>query len=160
MKLSDVRPPKGAVKKSKRIGCGPGSGHGGTAGRGTKGQKARAGVTIPAWFEGGQMPLQRRVPKRGFVNNFRTEYQVVNLDRLNRFASGTKVNRGVLIEAGLIRKAAVPVKLLGRGELTVALEVEVEAASRSAREAVSKAGGTIRLLGGKTAAGRENREKR
>jgi len=160
MKLSDIRPPKGAVKKTKRIGCGPGSGHGSTAGRGSKGQKARSGVTIPAWFEGGQMPLQRRVPKRGFVNIFKTDYQVVNLDGLNRFASGTKVNRGTLVEAGLIRKASQPVKLLGRGELTVALEVEVDAVSRSAAEAISKAGGTIRLLSGKRVPGTDHREKR
>jgi large subunit ribosomal protein L15 len=161
MKLSQLKPPKGAVKKRKRIGCGPGSGHGGTATRGSKGQKARAGGSIPPWFEGGQMPLQRRVPKRGFVNIFKTHYQVVNLDGLGRFASGTKVTRGSLIEAGLVRKASLPVKLLGRGELQVALEVEVDAVSRSAADAIRKAGGTVRLLSGKPAPGADNRaEKR
>jgi large subunit ribosomal protein L15 len=134
------------MKKRKRIGCGPGSGHGRYSTRGCKGQKARSGGSIPAWFEGGQMPLQRRVPKRGFINVFRTEYQIVNLDRLNRFAAGTKINRGTLLEAGLVRKTARPVKILGRGALTVALEVEVDAASTSAADAIVKAGGTIRLL--------------
>lgn len=156
MKLSELKPPKGAVKKSKRIGCGTGSGHGGTSTRGTKGQKARAGGSIPSWFEGGQMPLQRRVPKRGFVNIFKTEYQVVNVDSLARFAAGTKVTRGSLIEAGLVRKASLPVKVLGRGELAVALDVEVDAVSRTAAEAIRKAGGTIHLLSGKSVPGTED----
>jgi large subunit ribosomal protein L15 len=160
MKLSELKPPKGAVKKSKRIGCGPGSGHGGTATRGTKGQKARSGGSIPSWFEGGQMPLQRRVPKRGFVNIFKTHYQVVNLDGLSRFASGAKVTRGSLIEVGLVRKASQPVKLLGRGELTIALDVEVDAVSRSAADAIRKAGGTIRLLSGKRVPGTDNRREK
>jgi len=160
MKLSQLKPPKGAVKKSKRIGCGTGSGHGSTATRGTKGQKARSGGSIPAWFEGGQMPLQRRVPKRGFVNIFKTHYQVVNLDGLSRFASGAKVTRGSLIDVGLVRKASQPVKLLGRGELTVALDVEVDAVSRSAADAIRKAGGTIRLLSGKRVPGVDNRREK
>ena len=160
MKLSQLKPPKGAVKKSKRIGCGTGSGHGSTATRGTKGQKARSGGSIPAWFEGGQMPLQRRVPKRGFVNIFKTHYQVVNLDGLSRFASGAKVTRGSLIDAGLVRKASLPVKLLGRGELTAALDVEVDAVSRSAADAIRKAGGTIRLLSGKRVPGVDNRREK
>jgi large subunit ribosomal protein L15 len=121
MKLSELKPPAGATKKNKRVGCGPGSGHGRYSTRGCKGQKARSGGSIPAWFEGGQMPLQRRVPKRGFVNIFKTQYQVVNLDRLSGFAAGAKVNRGTLLEAGLVRKAGQPVKILGKGGLTVAL---------------------------------------
>src|SRR5512137_1482589 len=148
MKLSEVKSAKGATKKSKRIGCGPGSGHGRYSTRGCKGQKARSGGSIPAWFEGGQMPLQRRVPKRGFVNIFKAEYQVVNLDDLKGFAAGSKVNRGTLIEAGLVKKAAVAVKILGRGALSVALEVEVDAVSRTAADAIRNAGGTIRLLSG------------
>jgi len=160
MKLSEIKPPRGATKKSKRVGCGPGSGHGRYSTRGCKGQKARSGGSIPAWFEGGQMPLQRRVPKRGFVNIFKTVYQVVNLDSLSGFAAGSKVNRGTLIEAGLVRKAADPVKILGRGELAVALEVEVDAVSRTAAEAIQKAGGTIRLLSGKKVPVLDNREKK
>ncbi len=160
MKLSEIKPPRGATKKNKRVGCGPGSGHGRYSTRGCKGQKARSGGSIPAWFEGGQMPLQRRVPKRGFVNIFKTVYQVVNLDSLSGFAAGSKVNRGTLIEAGLVRKAADPVKILGRGELAVALEVEVDAVSRTAADAIQKAGGTIHLLSGKKAPGLDNREKK
>jgi len=158
MKLSELASAKGATKKRKRVGCGPGSGHGRYSTRGCKGQKARSGGSIPAWFEGGQMPLQRRVPKRGFVNIFKTTYQVVNLGALNGFAAGSKVNRGTLIEAGFARKASEPVKILGRGELTVALDVEVDAVSRTAAEAILKAGGTIRLLSGKKAPGLGNRE--
>jgi large subunit ribosomal protein L15 len=158
MKLSEIKAAKGAVKKSKRVGCGPGSGHGRYSTRGCKGQKARSGGSIPAWFEGGQMPLQRRVPKRGFVNIFKTTYQVVNLDDLAVFAAGSKVNRGSLMAAGLVRKAVSPVKILGRGTLAVALEVEVDAVSKTAAEAIRGAGGTIRLLSGKEAPGPDNRE--
>ncbi|MDD4857712.1 MAG: 50S ribosomal protein L15 [Candidatus Krumholzibacteria bacterium] len=160
MKLSELKPARGATKKNKRVGCGPGSGHGRYSTRGCKGQKARSGGSIPAWFEGGQMPLQRRVPKRGFVNNFKTYYQVVNLDSLGAFAAGAKVNRGTLLEAGLVRKASGLVKILGRGELKVALDVEVDAVSRTAADAIRKAGGTIHLLSGKKAPGLENVEKR
>lgn len=148
MDLSEIRPPAGARRKRKRIGCGVGSGHGKTATKGTKGQNCRSGGGVPPWFEGGQMPLQRRVPKRGFRNMFRTRYQVVNLDGLNRFEDGSKVNRGSLIEAGLVRKTGLPVKVLGRGELKIALDVEVDAVSRSAAEAIRKAGGTVRLVSG------------
>jgi large subunit ribosomal protein L15 len=159
MKLSELKPPAGATKKNKRVGCGPGSGHGRYSTRGCKGQKARSGGSIPAWFEGGQMPLQRRVPKRGFVNIFKTQYQVVNLDRLSGFAAGAKVNRGTLVEAGIVRKAGQPVKILGKGALTVALDVEVDAVSKSAADAIRKAGGTIRLLSGKPAPEPDKREQ-
>jgi len=160
MKLSEVKPPKGATKKSKRVGCGPGSGHGRYSTRGCKGQKARSGGGIPAWFEGGQMPLQRRVPKRGFVNIFKKQYQVVNLASLAGFAAGSKINRGTLLEAGIVRKASAPVKILGHGELAAALDVEVDAVSRSAAEAIQKVGGTIRLLSGKKIPAPGNREKK
>lgn len=146
MKLSELKPPKGAVKKMKRIGCGPGSGHGKTSTRGHKGAKARSGARIPPWTEGGQMPLQRRIPKRGFVSVFRTRYQVVNLDRLAAFSSGATVNRGTLVAAGLVRKASDPVKILGRGELSIPLVVEVDAVSRTAAAAIEKAGGTVRVI--------------
>jgi len=160
MKLSELKSPKGATKKNKRVGCGPGSGHGRYSTRGCKGQKARSGGSIPSWFEGGQMPLQRRIPKRGFVNIFKTPYQIVNIGALDVFAAGSKVNRGTLIEAGLVRKAADPVKILGQGSISVALEVEVDAVSRTAAEAITKAGGTVRLLSGKKVPGGDNREKK
>jgi large subunit ribosomal protein L15 len=159
MKLNEIRPTKGAVKKRKRIACGPGSGHGKTATRGHKGQISRSGGGVPPWFEGGQMPLQRRLPKRGFHNLFRIAYQVVNLDDLARFESGTKINRGVLIEAGLVKKATEPVKILGRGELKVALEVEVDGVSKSAAKAILDAGGSISLVSGKAVSVPEEEER-
>jgi len=145
MKLNEIRPAKGATKKKKRIACGPGSGRGKTAGRGHKGQNSRSGGGTPPWFEGGQMPLQRRVPKRGFTNIFKTRYQVVNVGDLNAFDKGVKVNRGVLIEKGLVKKANMPVKILGKGKLEVALEVEADAASSTAVRAIMDAGGSINL---------------
>jgi len=159
MKLNEIRPAKGAVKKRKRVACGPGSGHGKTATRGHKGQNSRSGGGVPPWFEGGQMPLQRRLPKRGFHNLFRVAYQVVNLDDLARFESGTKINRGVLIEAGLVKKAAEPVKILGRGELKVALEIEIDGVSRSAAKAILDAGGSISLISGKKVSVPEEEER-
>jgi len=159
MKLNAMKPARGAVKKRKRIGCGTGSGHGKTSTRGHKGQKSRSGAKLPPWFEGGQMPLQRRVPKRGFTNIFKIHYQVVNIDGLNRFENGTTVNRGRLIEAGLVKKASLPVKILGRGELKVALQVEVDAATRSAVRTIQEAGGTIRLVSGKEPIVPENEER-
>lgn len=160
MKLDDIRPAKGAVKKRKRIGCGPGSGHGKTATKGHKGQNARSGGGVPPWFEGGQMPLQRRVPKRGFTNIFKVPYQVVNLDDLARFKSGDAVNRGSLLEAGLVSKADRPVKVLGRGELKIALHVEVDAVSRTAATAIAEAGGSVRLVSGETVPGLEGEDRR
>ena len=158
MKLSDIRPARGAVKKRKRVACGPGSGHGKTATRGHKGQKSRSGGGTPPWFEGGQMPLQRRVPKRGFTNIFKKSYQIVNIGRLNGFEKGTKINRETLIEAGLVKKASLPVKILGWGELKVALEIEVDAVSRSAAKAIQDAGGTVHgaAASGPAAAGKKS----
>ncbi|HSG29598.1 MAG TPA: 50S ribosomal protein L15, partial [Candidatus Krumholzibacterium sp.] len=101
------------------------------------------------WFEGGQMPLQRRLPKRGFTSIFKVPFQVVNVGSLSGFDKGTKVNRGTLIDAGLIKKASLPVKILGQGELKVALEVEVDSVSASAAKAIKDAGGTISLVSGK-----------
>jgi large subunit ribosomal protein L15 len=160
MKLSDMQPAAGAVRKRKRIGCGVGSGHGKTSTRGHKGQKSRSGGGTPPWFEGGQMPLQRRVPKRGFTNIFKTRYQVVNLHKLNRLEKGAKVNRGSLLEAGLIKKAYMPVKVLGRGELTISLDVEVDAVSRSAAKAIRDAGGTVSLVSGKEIPVADSEEQR
>src|SRR5688572_6627137 len=134
MRLGAIHPAAGATREKKRRGKGSATGLGGTAGRGHKGKKARAGGSIPAWFEGGQMPIQRRVPKRGFVNLSRVEYQVVAVARLAAATAGTVVDRGWLEKAGLVR-GRKPVKLLGGGRIQAALTVRVDAASRSAREA-------------------------
>jgi len=159
MKLNEISPAKGAVKKRKRVGCGPGSGHGKTSTRGHKGQNSRSGGGVPPWFEGGQMPLQRRLPKRGFTNIFRVEYQIVNLGDLARFEGGTKINRGVLLEAGLVKKASLPVKILGRGEIKVALEIEIDRISKSAARAIRDAGGSVSLVSGKNVPGLEEEER-
>ena len=159
MKLNEIRPGKGAVRKRKRIGCGPGSGHGKTACKGHKGQNCRSGGGVPPWFEGGQMPLQRRLPKRGFTNIFKVPSQVVNIGSLSKFEEGAKVNRGTLIEAGLVKKASLPVKILGQGELKVALDVEVDDVSASAARAIMDAGGTISLVSGKKIPALEKKEE-
>lgn len=160
MKLNEIRPAKGATKKKRRVACGPGSGRGKTAGRGHKGQNSRSGGGVPPWFEGGQMPLQRRVPKRGFTNIFKTRYQVVNIGDLNAFDKGAKINRGTLIEKGLVKKANVPFKILGKGELKVALEIEADAASSTAVKAIMDAGGSISLSPEKTIKIAESKERK
>ncbi len=147
MRLSDLGPAAGAKKKRKRIGCGAGSGHGKTACRGENGQRSRSGSTKRPWFEGGQMPLQRRVPKRGFHNRFRIEYQIVNVKDLSRFSADADVNVDGLLESGLINKKGIRVKLLGSGEIDRALKIEVHACTKKARELVEKAGGEIRIIG-------------
>lgn len=141
--LSNLTPAKGSNKKKKRIGRGPGSGLGKTAGKGHKGQKARKGGGVAPGFEGGQMPLYRRLPKRGFKNPFRTEYNPINLDNLNRFDAGSTVTPELLDKAGLLRKPGCPVKLLGRGTLEKALTISVQKFSASAKAAVEKAGGKV-----------------
>ena len=146
MKLNELKPPRGAVKRRKRRGIGTGSGHGGTSTRGNKGQYSRSGGKIPAWFEGGQMPLQRRLPKRGFFNLFRQAYQVVNVGDLARFAAGTEVTPEVLVAAGMMRARGLPVKLLADGALDHALTVRVHAASRAAQEKVGASGGQVEIL--------------
>lgn len=146
MRLGQLKSAPGAKKKRKRIGCGPGSGHGKTACRGTKGQKSRSGVSIPPWFEGGQMPLQRRVPKRGFHNIFKVKYQVVNVEDLEKFPAGSEVNFDALLDAGLIKKVGVPVKLLGNGQISRPLKITVHACSRKARRLVEAAGGEVKLV--------------
>jgi large subunit ribosomal protein L15 len=144
MKLHELAPPKGAHTERRRVGRGLGSGRGKTAGKGVKGQKSRAGGSIPAYFEGGQLPLVRKLPyRRGFNNPTRVEYEVVNLDQLNEFSGATEVTPDVLRAARLIRKAAQPVKILGRGELGRAITVRAHAFSKSAREAIEAAGGTV-----------------
>lgn len=146
MKLGELKPARGAKKKRKRVGCGTGSGHGKTACRGHKGQKARSGSSIPAWFEGGQMPLQRRLPKRGFHNPFHKVYQVVNLKDLSRFPAGADVTVQSLFEAGLINKKTVGVKLLAEGGVDRPLKIEVNACGKKAKELVEKAGGEVRII--------------
>lgn len=143
MKLHDLRPAKGSKRAKKRVGRGPGSGVGKTAGRGEKGQKSRSGYSQRPGFEGGQMPLVRRVPKRGFTNIFRTEYAVVNLGDLADFES--EVSPDTLAEAGMMRRGR-PLKVLGDGEVDRALNVKAHAFSASARAKIEAAGGTCEEL--------------
>jgi large subunit ribosomal protein L15 len=145
--LHNLKPAKGAVRGRKRVGRGPGSGLGKTSGRGEKGQKSRSGVARKPGFEGGQMPLHRRVPKRGFNNIFRTEYEVVNLDQLEaRFDTGTTVTPETLRAAGLVNSRQ-PVKVLARGEVTKALTVQAHKFSGKAAEKIAAAGGTAEAIG-------------
>jgi len=147
MSLSNLRPPKGAKHARKRVGRGPGSGHGKTASRGSKGAKSRSGFRFKRGFEGGQMPLHRRVPKRGFTNIFRVEYAVVNLDTLAEvFEAGSAVTPELLRERGLVRLARAPIKVLGRGEISKALTVRAHRFSGSAAEKIAKAGGSVERL--------------
>jgi large subunit ribosomal protein L15 len=141
--LSKLAPPEGSRKKRKRVGRGPGSGIGKTAGRGGKGQTARSGGSIPRGFEGGQMPLQRRLPKRGFKNPFRKEWVVVNVGRLDVFRSGSVVDIAALLARGLIREVGDGVKILGKGELKKKLTVRAHAISAGALEKLQKAGGVF-----------------
>ncbi len=144
MQLNNLRPAKGSVKTSKRIGRGQGSGKGGTSARGHKGAKSRSGYSRKVGFEGGQMPLQRRVPKFGFTNINRKEYNGINLDKLQEFVDSGKikdvVNMQVLVETKLARKNDL-VKILGRGELKAKLEITVHKFTATAKEAIEKAGG-------------------
>ena len=145
MKLHELSPAPGSVKKAFRKGRGAGSGNGKTAGKGHKGQKARSGATRPG-FEGGQMPLQRRVPKRGFTNIFATVYATVNVSDLERFENGTVVDVNLLKEAGLVKKVNDGIKVLGNGELTKQLTVNATAFSASAKEKIEKAGGKAEVI--------------
>ena len=145
MKLHELMPAEGATKSPKRVGRGHGSGNGKTAGKGHKGQKARAGRGQRPGFEGGQMPLQRRVPKRGFNNIFAKEYSIVNVSALEVFDDGAVVDATALAEKGLIRSATESVKILGNGELTKKLTVNASAFSASAAEKIQKAGGTAEV---------------
>jgi large subunit ribosomal protein L15 len=151
MKLSDIADNAGSRKKRMRVGRGIGSGKGKTSGRGGKGQTARSGVRIKG-FEGGQMPMHRRLPKRGFNNVFRVEYSEINLDRLQEaidakaIDAGSAINAESLVKAGVLRRAKAGVRLLGRGELKAKINIEVHGASKSAIEAVEKAGGSVKIL--------------
>ena len=146
MKLSNLSPAEGSVRDVKRIGRGHGSGNGKTAGKGHKGQKARAGRGMRPGFEGGQMTLQRRIPKRGFNNLFATEYAEVNVGRLNVFEDGAVVDASALIAQGIIKKELDGVKILGNGELTKNLTVKAAAFSKSAAEKIEAAGGKAEVM--------------
>jgi large subunit ribosomal protein L15 len=146
LRLHNLRPRPGSRHRVKRLGCGESSGHGKTSGKGHKGQKARSGGSIRLGFEGGQMPLIRRLPKRGFNNAaFRRHYAIVNLDDLNGFKAGATVNEQLLRESNLVRGHFVGIKILGGGELKHGLTVEVDKVSAAAREKIEEAGGTISL---------------
>lgn len=144
--LGNLSPAAGSHRTKKRLGRGIGSGLGKTAGKGHKGQRARKSGNVRPGFEGGQMKLYMRLPKRGFTNLFRTEYNIVNLDNLKSFADGAKIDQKALESAGLIRVSGLPIKLLGRGELSKKLEISVHRASDGAKAAVEKAGGTLRII--------------
>lgn len=146
MKINELSPAEGAKRARKRVGRGPGSGHGKTACRGHKGQKSRSGGKIRPGFEGGQMPIHRRLPKRGFKNPFRKEYSVVNVGDLSRFAPNTELDPDVLREAGLVWKMLDGVKLLGDGEISHPLVVRIHKVSHSARSKIEDAGGTVEIL--------------
>jgi len=144
--LNKLTPPKGANRKSKRVGRGIGGGHGKTATRGYKGQKSRSGTSIRPGFEGGQMPLHRRLPKRGFTNIFREEYSVVNLDQLAAFEAGAEVTPLVLKERGIVCRLKDGLKILAAGELKNPLRVRAHKFSKSAIEKIQKAGGTVEVI--------------
>jgi|UniRef100_A0A7V6A4U6 large subunit ribosomal protein L15 len=146
MRLSELSPAPGAKHKKKRVGRGPGSGWGTTAGRGSKGQNSRAGGGVKAGFEGGQMPLTRRIPKRGFTNIFKKNVTIVNLRDLANFAADTVVDEEALRRAGLVKGQPAPIKLLGQGEVTVALTVKVQAVSAQARARIEAAGGRVEVV--------------
>jgi large subunit ribosomal protein L15 len=153
MDLSNLKPAQGAKQKRKRVGRGPGSGNGKTAGRGNKGAQSRSGYSYKRGFEGGQMPLHRRLPKRGFNNIFRIEFAVVNLDQLEeRFAAGATVTPESLREAGLVRRARLPIKVLGRGEVSKALVVHAHKFSGKAAEKLAAAGGRAEAIADAAAA--------
>ncbi len=146
MRLEDLKPAKGATRKVKRVGRGPGSGAGKTASKGHKGQKARSGGVKGAGFEGGQMPLQRRIPKRGFTNIFRKEYAIVNLSELEKIGGTDPVTPEMLVQKGLIKDLKTGVKILGMGELKSKLTVRAHKFSKSALDKIQAAGGKAEVI--------------
>lgn len=146
MNLGELRAPEGASKNKKRLGRGSGSGHGKTSGRGHKGQRARSGGRGKTGFEGGQMPLQRRLPKRGFTNIYRKEYAIVNLGDLDRFAAGSTLDVASLLESGLIKKIEAGVKLLADGDIKKSFTIKVHKFSQAAKAKVEAAGGRIEVV--------------
>ncbi|MFH1240978.1 MAG: 50S ribosomal protein L15 [Pseudomonadota bacterium] len=146
MKIHDLSPAEGSRKGSKRIGRGPGSGHGKTSCRGHKGQKARSGGGTRPGFEGGQMPLHRRLPKRGFTNKFRKQFNVINVKDLSRFAPNAGVDADMLKDAGLIKKVKDGIKILGGGDIVNPITVRVHKVSKTAREKIEAAGGRVEVI--------------
>ena len=146
MDLSNLKPAKGATKTRKRIGRGEGSGRGGTSTRGHKGAKSRSGYSRQRGFEGGQMPLYQRLPKRGFKNRFRKVWSIVNLDTLNRFESGTVVTPALLLESGIIKSLKDGIKILGKGNLEKELIVHAHSFSTQAKEKIEIAGGRTEVI--------------
>jgi large subunit ribosomal protein L15 len=146
MRIHELSPAEGSREKRKRIGRGQGSGHGGTACRGHKGQKSRSGGGPRPGFEGGQMPLQRRLPKRGFTNIFKKQYDIINVRDLNRFEANANLGTEDLKKAGLVKKAKNSVKLLGNGEISHPLFVKVQKVSKTAREKIEAAGGKVEII--------------
>ncbi|KPL04889.1 MAG: 50S ribosomal protein L15 [candidate division Zixibacteria bacterium SM1_73] len=146
MNLRNLKSSSGSVKKRKRIGRGPGSGHGKTSTRGHKGQKARSGAKRRPWFEGGQMPIQRRVPKRGFTNIFRKEYQIVDLASLSKCKDREVISPLVMKEFGLIKKVDLPVKILADGEVSGSVTVQANAFSKKAKEKIETLGGKAEVI--------------
>jgi len=146
IKIHELAPAEGSKKKRKRVGRGPGSGHGKTSCRGHKGQNARSGGGTPPGFEGGQMPLQRRIPKRGFTNIFKKQYNIINVRDLNRFEPDSSLDKESLIAAGLVKRKRDDVKLLGDGEISHALVIKVSKASQIARQKIEAAGGKIEVI--------------
>lgn len=142
MKLNDLRPPRGATKKRKRVGCGPGSGHGKRSTRGQKGDKSRSGYRVKLGYEGGQMPITRRIPKRGFVHIQREDYEIVNCERLNKLEPNTVVTPQFLKERGMV-KGKHKVKILGQGDISIPLTVKAHKFSQTAQDKIKKAKGKI-----------------
>ena len=144
LKLNNLSPEKGARRNNKRIGRGPGSGLGKTAGRGHKGARSRSGFSRKPGFEGGQMPLHRRLPKRGFTNIFRVQYTILSLSDLNRFEEGSVVDHDALVNEGMVKEKDTLVKVLANGEITKSLTVDVDKVSRGAAEKITAAGGSVK----------------
>jgi large subunit ribosomal protein L15 len=148
MNLHDLTPAKGAKKRRKRIGRGPGSGHGKTATKGHKGLLARSGGGKRPGFEGGQMPLIRRLPKFGFVNNYRTEYSVLNLKSFENWTGSEMITPQAMVDAGLVKRKTLPIKILGNGELKKSLVIQAHKFSKSAEAKIQAAGGRVEVIGG------------
>ena len=146
MKINELSPAEGSRKKRKRVGRGPGSGHGKTCCRGHKGQRSRSGGGVRPGFEGGQMPLHRRLPKRGFNNIFRKEYNILNVEDLNQFEPNAFLDAEAFKQAGLIKKIMDGIKLLGTGEITRPVVVRIEKVSKTAKEKIEAAGGKVELI--------------
>ena len=146
MKLNQLKPPKGATKKRKRVGRGPGSGHGKTACRGHKGSNSRSGGGVPPGFEGGQMPLKRRLPKRGFYNIFKKRFATINVRDLSRFEKGSVVDEQTLITSGLVKRPYAGIKVLAEGKINHPLTLKVHSCSKAAKEKIEAAGGGVETV--------------